>query len=75
MENYSRSEEQRRRFDRRLVRSLVDYPVVVGFLALVNWQTSPHTWWVAWVAAGWGLHILLLIVRRLTDCDEECDYR
>ena len=57
---------------RPLVRT---YLVVCAFLAFVNWQTSPHYWWVAWVAAGWGLNLVLSLVWYLTDCDDENNYR
>lgn len=75
METYPTPEQRRRRFTRYFIRRLADYAIVCGFLILVNWQTTPHRWWVFWVAAGWGLHIALLGIRRLTDCDEEYDYR
>lgn len=40
------------------------YVLVNAFLALVNWMTSPHYWWVFWVIAGWGLNLLLNIISR-----------
>jgi len=49
--------------------------VVCAFLAFVNWQTSPHYWWVLWVIAGWGLNIALSLAWYLFDCDDECNYR
>jgi len=30
---------------------------------------------VAWVAAGWGLNLVLSLVWYLTDCDDENNYR
>ena len=56
-------------------RRITTYLVVCAFLAFVNWQTSPHYWWVAWVAAGWGLNLVLSLVWYLTDCDDENNYR
>ncbi|MFQ7503520.1 MAG: hypothetical protein ACLRMJ_11270 [Alistipes finegoldii] len=32
-------------------------------------------WWVAWVATGWGLNLVLSLVWYLTDCDDENNYR
>lgn len=75
MDHTPTPEQRRKRFTRHIVRHLVDYTVVCCFLLFINWQVSPHSWWVAWVAAGWGLHIALHVIRRLTDCDEEYDYR
>ena len=49
--------------------------VICAFLAFVNWQTSPHYWWVLWVIAGWGLNIALSLAWYLFDCDDECNYR
>ena len=51
------------------------FVVVCAFLAFVNWQTSPHYWWVLWVIAGWGLNIALSLAWYLFDCDDECNYR
>lgn len=37
---------------------ILRYIVTCGFLAVVNYMTSPAYWWVLWVIAGWGLHLL-----------------
>jgi transcriptional regulator with XRE-family HTH domain len=37
---------------------LAQYGIIVGFLAIVNLWTSPHYFWVAWVALGWGVGVL-----------------
>jgi transcriptional regulator with XRE-family HTH domain len=37
---------------------LIQYVVIVAGLAVMNWITTPHYWWVAWVAAGWGIGLL-----------------
>ncbi len=37
---------------------LAQYVAIVGGLALLNWFTSPHYWWVLWVACGWGIGLL-----------------
>lgn len=43
---------------------LMRYVLVNAFLALVNWMTSPHYWWVFWVIGGWGLNLTLSILSR-----------
>jgi len=37
---------------------LAQYVLLVGFLAVVNLIVSPHYFWVAWVALGWGVGVL-----------------
>lgn len=37
---------------------LAQYLIWVIGLAVVNLITSPGYWWVAWVAAGWGIGVL-----------------
>lgn len=59
MELTNTSPDKRRLFGRWFARRITTYLVVCAFLAFVNWQTSPHYWWVAWVAAGWGLNLVL----------------
>lgn len=46
--------DKRRLFARWFIRRLTTCVVVCAFLAFVNWQTSPHYWWVLWVIAGMG---------------------
>lgn len=75
MELTNTSPDKRRLFGRWFARRITTYLVVCAFLAFVNWQTSPHYWWVAWVAAGWGLNLVLSLVWHLTDCDDENNYR
>ena len=62
MELTNTSPDKRRLFGRWFARRITTYLVVCAFLAFVNWQTSPHYWWVAWVAAGFMLLSLALIV-------------
>lgn len=75
MEITSPNTDKRRLFARRFSRRITNYAAVCGFLAFVNWYTSPHYWWVVWVIAGWGLSILLSLVHYLFDWDDENDYR
>lgn len=37
---------------------VVRYVFVLAGLALLNWFSSPHYWWVVWVALGWGIGLL-----------------
>ena len=37
---------------------LVQYVVIVGGLAIVNFVSSPQYWWVGWVAFGWGIGVI-----------------
>ncbi|WP_418981808.1 hypothetical protein [Alistipes sp.] len=52
METQKTYEEKRRLFGRWFTRRITTYAVVCAFLTFVNWYTTPHYWWVAWVAAG-----------------------
>lgn len=75
MELLENTSDKRRLFGRWFTRRITTYIVVCAFLAFVNWYTSPHYWWVAWVAAGWGLNLILSLVWYLTDSDDENNYR
>ena len=66
---------KRRIFTRTFTRSIVHYAVTCVFLAVINYRTSPQYWWVAWVAAGWGLNLLLSLIWRLPDEDGTCGTR
>ena len=73
MEITSANTNKRRLFARRFSRRVTTCFAVCGFLAFVNWYTSPHYWWVVWVMAGWGLNLILSLVWYLTGCDEDKD--
>lgn len=75
MEVIENKAEKSRRFGRWFTRRVTTYIVVCLFLTFVNWSTSPDYWWVAWVAAGWGLNLCLSLVWYLTDCDDDENYR
>lgn len=62
---------KRRRFARGFARQVIIWAVTCAFLAVVNWLTSPHYWWVLWVIGGWGLQLLLSLVFYLFDFDDE----
>ena len=36
---------------------LLNYLVVIPLLAVLNLVSSPHYWWVAWPALGWGIGV------------------
>lgn len=74
MEIMHTAPEKSRLFRRWFTRRITTYVVVCAFLTFINWFTSPWYWWVAWVAAGWGLNLLLSLVWHLTDCDDERNY-
>lgn len=63
--------ESKTRFKRRLTRETIRYVVTCLFLFFVNLYTSPHYWWVAWIAGGWGLNLLLSALFHYFDCDDE----
>ena len=75
MELLENTTDKRRLFARRFSRRVTTCFAVCGFLAFVNWYTSPHYWWVVWVMAGWGLNLILSLAWYLTGCDEDKDYR
>ena len=75
MELLENTTDKRRLFARWFSRRVTTCFAVCGFLAFVNWYTSPHYWWVVWVMAGWGLNLILSLVWYLTGCDEDKDYR
>lgn len=63
--------ESDNRFKRHFIREAIRYVVICLFLFFVNLCTSPQYWWVAWVAGGWGLNLLLSGLFHWFDCDEE----
>ncbi|HEX2583565.1 MAG TPA: 2TM domain-containing protein [Steroidobacteraceae bacterium] len=42
---------------------VMTYVLIMGFLTVVNYMTSPMYWWVIWAALGWGLALLLRAVK------------
>jgi transcriptional regulator with XRE-family HTH domain len=48
---------------KRFYYKLARYVVVIAFLAAINALTSPHYWWVLWVAAIWGLVLALCALK------------
>lgn len=39
----------------RDVKFLFMGPLILAFLTLINWMTSPGHWWVQWAALGIGI--------------------
>ena len=40
-------------------------PLILAFLFVVNWMTSPGDWWVQWAALGIGIAWFLSLLRVL----------
>ncbi len=47
----------------RAVKFLFMGPVILGFLVLINWMTSPGHWWVQWAAPGIGIARVISLFR------------
>jgi len=39
----------------KAVKFLFMGPLILAFLVLINWMTSPGNWWVQWAALGIGI--------------------
>lgn len=39
----------------RALKFLFVGPLILGFLFVINWMTSPGDWWVQWAALGIGI--------------------
>jgi len=44
---------------------LVTGPIILLFLVVINWMTSPGHWWVQWAALGIGIAWILSLLRVL----------
>lgn len=51
-----------RRLPAHLKLKIMRYAVMNLFLAVLNYATSSHCWWVGWVALGWGLSLFMEII-------------
>ncbi|HUS37493.1 MAG TPA: hypothetical protein VM680_19250 [Verrucomicrobiae bacterium] len=40
-------------------------PLILAFLFVVNWMTSPGDWWVQWAALGIGIAWVINFLRVL----------
>jgi hypothetical protein len=40
-------------------------PVILAFLFVINWMTSPGDWWVQWAALGIGIAWVINLLRVL----------
>jgi len=38
-------------------------PLILGFLVVINWMTSPGHWWVQWAALGIGIAWFISLFR------------
>ncbi|RHU29206.1 hypothetical protein DXD68_07070 [Parabacteroides sp. TM07-1AC] len=62
MEATVNSNKKNNSFPAQLKMNILRYIVICSFLAVVNYVTTPHYWWVLWVIAGWGINLILEIV-------------
>jgi hypothetical protein len=49
----------------RALKFLFVGPLVLGFLVVINWLTSPGNWWVQWPALGIGIAWVISLFRVL----------
>ena len=52
----------------KAVKFLFTAPLILAFLFLINWMTSPGHWWVQWAALGLGIawfFSLLRVIRAI----------
>lgn len=49
----------------RALRFLFVGPIILAFLVVVDWMTSPGHWWVQWAALGIGIAWVLSFFRVL----------
>lgn len=47
----------------RSIKFLFMGPVILAFLAVVNWMTYTGEWWVKWAALGIGLAWVISLLR------------
>jgi hypothetical protein len=40
-------------------------PIILAFLFVINWMTSPGDWWVQWAALGIGIAWVINLLRVL----------
>jgi len=45
------------------IKFLIVGPVILLFLVVINWMTSPGDWWVQWAALGIGLAWIFSLLR------------
>lgn len=49
----------------RAVKFLFTAPLILLFLVVVNWMTSPGHWWVQWAALGLGIAWCFSLLRLI----------
>jgi hypothetical protein len=47
----------------RAVKFLFTGPLILLFLVVINWMTSPGEWWVQWAALGLGIAWFFSLLR------------
>jgi len=56
-ENYDRAKKRVRQL-KAFYTNLISYIVVITFLAVVNYFTSPNFWWFLFPALIWGIFVV-----------------
>jgi hypothetical protein len=49
----------------RALKFLITGPLILLLLFVINWMTSPGTWWVKWAALGIGIAWAISLFRVL----------
>jgi hypothetical protein len=62
--------KHKKRERKKLLRRVLTYGAVISFCAFINIKTGGQLW-VQWLAAGWGLALLIGVVKDLTRDDDE----
>jgi hypothetical protein len=60
---YSPGEEKDMLKTLRALKFLFVGPLILAFLFVVNWMTSPGEWWVQWAALGIGIAWVISLIR------------
>lgn len=47
----------------RALKFLIVGPMILLFLVVINWMTTPGDWWVQWAALGIGIAWIIALVR------------
>ena len=71
MEATVNSNKKNNSFPAQLKMNILRYIVICSFLAVVNYVTTPHYWWVLWVISGWVINLILEIVIK-EEREEDC---
>ncbi|ADG13491.1 conserved hypothetical protein [Methanocaldococcus infernus ME] len=62
------------RAKKKLVRHIILYLVINSILAIINIVYSPSNLWFPYVLLGWGIFLLIHMIKYYCKLDEELDY-